>query len=103
MLEFTNVADGDTIRRKVRYGGINVRAFDPDVGTEDGDGIRWVTLVLSDAETGRFLGARREYRDTYDWGLRLRRDRSYTLTAYAVSNRDGGRGWSSTSITVDTE
>jgi hypothetical protein len=97
------VSDGDVISRRIPYGGINVVANDPDAGQNDGDGIRWVTLVLSDTETGRFLGARREYWSTYDWGLRLRSNRSYTLTVYAVSERGAGGGWSSTSITVTTE
>ncbi len=103
VLEFASVADGDTIPRRIPYGGINVVAHDPDAGTADGDGIRWVTLVLTDAETGYFLGARREYWSTYDWGLRLRSGRSYVLTAYAVSDRSAGGGWSHTSITVTVE
>lgn len=103
VVSFASVKDGDVIPRRTPYGGINVVAYDPDAGTSDGDGIRWVTLVLHDAETGRFLGARREYWSTYDWGLRLRSGRSYTLTAYAVSKRDAGRGWSRTSITITAE
>lgn len=97
------MSDGDTIPRRVPYGGLNVIAYDPDAGSADGDGIRWVTMVLKDAKTGRFLGARREYWSTYDWGLRLRSGRSYTLTAYAVSSRGAGGGWSSSTITVTAE
>jgi hypothetical protein len=103
VVEFLSVSDGETISQWVPYGGINVGAFDPDAGSADGDGIRWVTLVLTDAETGRFIGARREYWSTYDWGLLLRSGRAYTLTAYAVSDRSAGGGWSRTSITVTAE
>ena len=103
MLRFTSVGDGDVISTRIPYGGINVVANDPDAGPGDGEGIRWVTLVLTDAETGRFLGARREYWSTYDWGLRLRSGRSYVLTAYAVSERSAGGGWARTSITVTAQ
>lgn len=102
VVRFATVEDGQTIGQRVPYGGINVIANDPDAGSADGDGIRWVTLVLSEAGTGRFIGARREYWSTYDWGLRLRPDRSYTLTAYAVSDWSAGGGWSKTSVTVHT-
>ena len=103
ILEFTTVTDGQTIPPDIEYGGINLTAHDPDAGTNDGDGIRWVTLVLTDADTGHFLGARREYRSTYDWGLSLRSGRSYTLTAYAISDRSAGGGWSQASITITAE
>ncbi len=103
VVSFLTHVDGGTIDRRVPYGGLRVGAYDPDAGTADGDGIRWVLLVLRDAETGRFLGARREYWTTYDWGLRLRSGRTYTLTAYAVSDRAAGGGWSKTSITVTAE
>ena len=100
VIEFVSVKDGDVVDTRVPYGGINLVAYDPDVGTNDGDGIRFVALVLSDAKTGRFLGARREYWSTYDWGLRLRSGRSYVLTAYAVSDDGVGCVWSKASITI---
>ncbi|MEL7156971.1 MAG: M12 family metallopeptidase [Actinomycetota bacterium] len=100
---FQTLTDGGTIPRRVPYGGIRIGAYDPDAGNRDGDGIRWVTLVLRDGETGRFLGARREYWSTNDWGVRLRSGRTNTLTAYAVSDRSAGGGWSKTSITVTAE
>ena len=103
VVSFVGLEDGDTIPNHIPYGGIQVTAHDPDVGVDDGDGIRWVMLVVRDADHGWWMRARREFWPTYDFGLRLRSGRSYQLTAYAVSSRDAGRGWSSTSITVTVE
>ncbi len=89
--------------RRLPYGGLQVGAYDANVGTNDGDGIRYVVVVLSDAETGRYLGARREFRSTYDFGVRLTPGRSYTFTAYARAHRSAGGGYSVTSITVTAE
>ncbi|MEM8926177.1 MAG: M12 family metallopeptidase [Actinomycetota bacterium] len=104
VMAFTTLVDGGTIGTYVPYGGIKITAHDPDAGTADGDGIRWVMLVISDGETGQFLGARREYYSSYDWGVRgLQPGRSYTLTAYAVSDATAGGGWARASVTVTAQ
>ncbi len=103
VVSFVGLEDGDTIPSRIPYGGIQVTAHDPDIGTEDGDGIRWVMLVVRDVDTGCWIRARREFWSTYDFGLRLRSGRSYVLSAYALSSRSAGRGWSVTSITVNVE
>lgn len=87
----------------IPYGGIQVSAYDPDVGANDGDGIVWVMLVVRDVDTGRWLTARREFWSTYDWGLRLRGGRSYELSAYAISWDRQGPRWSVNSITVHAD
>ena len=103
LVEFTTLTDGSTIPSRLAYGELQIRANDPDAGAEDGAGIRWVTLVLSDAETGQFVAARREFRSTYDWGIYLRSGGRYTLTAYVVSTSSAGGGWSKASVTVTAE
>jgi len=98
MVAFVGLTDGGTIASRTRYGDIQVNANDPDAGTSDGDGIQYVTLLIS--RNGRVLGGRREYRSTYDFGLRLRRGRTYTLTAIAKSTAEAGGTESRTSVTV---
>ena len=99
-MTFETLTDGGSIPARTAYGDIVVGAFDPDAGTSDGDGIRSVTVVLSDPETGRRIAGRTEYRTLYEYGARLRSGRTYTLTAYARSSSSAGGGWSSTSVTV---
>ena len=103
VVEFLTLTDGGTIPSRLAYGELRVGAYDPDAGTNDGAGIRRVTLVLRDAETGRFLAAGREFHSTYDWEVHLESGRRYTLTAYAVSTRAAGGRWSKATVTVTAE
>jgi hypothetical protein len=96
------LTDGGTIASDLPS-GVVISAFDPDAGTEIGDGIRLVTLVLTDGETGRFLAAGPDRTAPYDWGVRLQSGRSYTFTAFAVSSRSAGGRWSRASVTVTAE
>ncbi|MEM9131833.1 MAG: M12 family metallopeptidase [Actinomycetota bacterium] len=100
VVTFVGLTDGATVPASINYGDLQISAHDPDVGTNNGDGIRWVSLVVSDADTGDFLGATREYEATYDWGLTLDAGRRYVLTAYAVSDLEAGGTWTKTTIVV---
>lgn len=100
VVAFVGASDGVTVPASIAYGGLRISAHDPDVGTADGDGIRWVSLIVRDADTGDFLGATREYEPTYDWGLTLDAGRRYVLTAYAVSDVAAGGTWTKTTIVV---
>ncbi len=102
-ITFLTLEDGGTIPARTTYGEIQIGASDANIGTEDGDGIRWVTLVLSDPESGRVYGMRREYFTSYDWGARLRPGKQYTFTAYAKATAEAGGGWSKASVTVTAE
>ncbi len=100
VIAFIGLTDGATVPATIAYGGLRISAHDPDVGTADGDGIRWVSLIVRDADSGDFLGATREYEPTYDWGLTLDSGRRYLLTAYAVSDLAAGGTWTKTTIVV---
>jgi hypothetical protein len=102
VVQFLTLEDGGTIPSQLD-GGLQIGAHDPDAGTNDGDGIRLVTLLLTDGRTGRFLAAGRDSNAPYDWGVSLQSGRSYTFTAFAVSSRSAGGRWSQVSVTVTAE
>jgi hypothetical protein len=103
VVEFLTLADGGAIPSQVESGGVQIGAFDPDAGSSDGEGIRLVTLVLTDGETGNFLAAGRDFTAPYSWGVNLEAGRSYTFTAFAVASRSAGGRWSQASVTVTAE
>ena len=92
------LTNGGTIPARTSYGDIVVTANDLDAGRSNGAGISSVTLTVS--RDGRTLGSRRERSPSYDFGFRLIRGRTYTLTATAQSNRVHGGTSASTSVTV---
>lgn len=100
IVRFTTLEDGGTIAARAKYGDIAVVAFDRDVGTADGDGIRYINLTIRDAATDEFISVVRRHRPLFRWSARLEVGRTYKITASARSKQNAGDGWRSTSVIV---
>jgi hypothetical protein len=50
-IEFVTPTDGSTVGGELPYGSIQVKAWDADIGEDNGDGIRFVTLTIIDDDT----------------------------------------------------
>ncbi len=59
------------ISQPLTYGSIQVLAFDPDIGFDDGDGIAFVSLVITDQSSGQVVAASGEYEAPFNFGVDL--------------------------------
>ncbi len=102
-MEFVEPVEAATLTEALTYGSIQVKAFDPGAGTQNGAGIDSVEMIIIDTATDTVVAARSEYWPTYDFGPDLP-DGDYELVATAHSSWWAG-GTSSTvsiMITIDT-
>ena len=103
VVEFVEPVEAATLTEALTYGSIQVKASDPDAGTQNGAGIDSVEMIIIDTATDTVVAARSEYWPTYDFGPDLP-DGDYELVATAHSSWWAG-GTSSTvsiMITIDT-
>jgi uncharacterized protein YkwD len=102
VVSFVAPADGTVVTEHLEYGSIQVRASDPDAGPTDGDGIRSVKLVVTNAETGEYVTGRTERWSTYDFGPDLP-DGVYLIEATARSRRSAGGESTTTAMTLTVD
>ncbi len=99
VVEFVEPVEAATITEPLTYGSIQVKASDPDAGTQNGAGIDSVEMTIVDLGTGQVVATRSEYWPTYDFGPDLP-DGNYELVATAHSSWWAGGSSSTVSIVI---
>lgn len=100
---FETPGNNTTITEPIGWGAIRVFAADPDVGTDSGDGISRVRLIVTDLQTGAQVYRRGDSQPVYGFVPDLA-DGTYSLraTAYSTPDAGGTRSNATVVVTVDT-